>query len=63
MNSSLNCLPLSPAFGSRTCPEKDRFRQKGATEAGRQKNTEKGQGHPKGQDLQEGQDRIHQSLE
>lgn len=31
--------------------------------AGRQKNTEKGQGHPKGLDLQEGQDRIHQSLE
>lgn len=30
---------------------------------GRQKNTEKGQGHPKGLDLQEGQDRIHQSLE
>lgn len=31
--------------------------------AGRQKNTEKGQGHPKGQDLQEDQDHIHQSLE
>lgn len=31
--------------------------------AGRLKNTEKGQGHPKGQDLQEDQDHIHQSLE